>query len=487
MKGKRWIPIVVVVAALALGGAWYWKSRSATAAPKYRTAAVERGPITVTVAATGTINPVVQVEVGSQVSGTLQSLGADYNSRVKRGQVIAQIEPSAFRARVVQADAAVAKAQAAVKEAQRVLVRGQELVKGSYISQAEVEGYEVALEQSQAELAQAKAQREVAGVDLANTTIRAPIDGVVIARSIELGQTVAASLQAPKLFVIANDLSKMQVETRIDEADIGRIEVGQPVSFTVDAFPDRTFEGRVAQVRLEPITEQNVVTYTTVIHTDNPELRLRPGMTANVSVRVAMKDDVLQVPAAALRFRPPMAPGRGREGGAFAATAGSGGRDSAAGGRAGMRGPGGGTGERGAMGATAGPGMGAGSRGGMGGDRSGAMRRGGFAGAPSDSGHGRRGMYARGEGMPGGGDDAFKPGAVYVLEDGKPSRVHVLTGLSDGTASEIRSDRLKAGDLVVVGIEQSAGRQQQMQPPPGMGGPQFRGPTRRGGGGSGGR
>jgi len=431
LKGKRLV-MLAIVAVVAVGGVWYWKSRSATAAPKYRTAAVERGPITVTVAATGTIRPVVQVEVGSQVSGTLQSMNADFNSRVRRGQVIAQIEPSSFRARAVQAEAAVAKAEATVKDARRVLERGRELLQGSYISQAEVEGFEVALEQRQAELAQARAQVQVARVDLANTTIRAPIDGVVIARSMELGQTVAASLQAPKLFVIANDLSKMQVETRIDEADIGKIEAGQPVSFTVDAFPDHTFEGRVSQVRLEPIIEQNVVTYTTVIHTDNPELRLRPGMTANVSVRVAMKDDVLQVPAAALRFRPPAAPGRGsRESGAFAATPAGDARDSAGG----------------------------------------------------DAGRGRRGMAGRAEGQPGGDfEEGYKPGTVYVLQAGKPDRVPVLTGLSDGTSSEIRSDRLKPGDLVVTGVELPANRNPQMQPPPGMGGPQFRGPTRRGGG-----
>src|SRR5439155_1693159 len=291
---KRWI-VVGVVALAAAAGVW-WKSRAKGEAPRYRTATVERGSIRSVVSATGTIQPVVQVQVGSQVSGTVSKLFADFNDRVKQGEVLCQLEPAAFRAREAQAEAAVAHAEAALEEAQRQLKRTNELVKGNYVSQADVEAAQVEVDQRAADLKQARAQLQAAAVDLANTTIRAPIDGVVIARTIDIGQTVAASLQAPQLFVIANDLAQMQVETKIDEADIGRIRAGLPVTFTVDAYPDAEFQGSVTQMRLQPIVESGVVTYTTVIRTQNRELKLRPGMTANVSVMVAIKDVVLKGP-----------------------------------------------------------------------------------------------------------------------------------------------------------------------------------------------
>src|SRR5262249_49288511 len=227
---------------------------------------------------TGTLQPVVQVQVGSQVSGTVSKLFADFNDRVRQGQVLCQLEPAAFRAREAQAEASVAHAEAALEEAQRQLRRTNELVKGSYVSQADVEAAHVEVDQRAADPKQARAQLQAAAVDLANTTIRAPIDGVVIARTVDVGQTVAASLQAPQLFVIANDLAQMQVETKIDEADIGRIRPGLPVTFTVDAYPEAEFDGNVTQVRLEPIVESGVVTYTTVIRTQNRDLKLRPGM-----------------------------------------------------------------------------------------------------------------------------------------------------------------------------------------------------------------
>ncbi|HEY3215106.1 MAG TPA: efflux RND transporter periplasmic adaptor subunit, partial [Candidatus Eisenbacteria bacterium] len=401
------------------------------------------------------------------------------------GQVLCRIEPSSFRARVVQAEAAVAKAEAAVKDAQRVLNRARELVRENYISQAEVEAAEVALEQRQAELQQARAQLEISQVDLANTTIRAPIDGVVIARSIDLGQTVAASLQAPKLFVIANDLSRMQVETRIDEADIGRIRPGLPVTFTVDAFPDDDFEGRVAQVRLEPIVDQGVVTYTTVIHTDNPDLKLRPGMTANVSVRVARRDQVLKVPSAALRFRPPAGP---RGGGRGALATGPTGGD-----RAAMRGAafaerGGAPTSmgRGVSGSAVGPTPGAGASGSVvepvpGGARGawGSDHRPRAGGAPA-----RRAGAGRGpQAVPGAMDDDLKPGSIFVLRDGRPERISVMTGLTDGAFVEVHNPQLKPGDQVVVGLDVSL-KGPNLQPPPGMGGPQFGGgrPAGTGGG-----
>jgi HlyD family secretion protein len=528
---KRWIVVGVVVLAAA-GAFTLWKARSKGEGPRYRTAVVERGSIRSVVSATGTIEPVVQVQVGSQVSGTVSKLYADFNSLVKQGQLLLQLEPSSFRARSAQAEATVARAQAALKESKRQLRRSQELVKDNYVSQADVEAAEVDVDQKQADLKQAEAQLQAASVDLANTTIRAPIDGVVIARSVDVGQTVAASLQAPQLFVIANDLSQMQVETKIDEADIGRIRPGLPVTFTVDAYPEMEFEGNVSQVRLEPIVESGVVTYTTVIRTQNRDLRLRPGMTANVTVLVASKDDVLKVPAAALRFHPPLESG-GKRGGTGAALANAGGARQGAGVGGGAMAMGGGDANAATRDGGARAGGGQGGAGGWkrdppAGDSTGARHRGGMGqragGAASDP---ASDMHARGgegrwrgeHGGDGGGRGAggwrakrgagadssaapvrvgratgveevsgtempqLKPGAVYMLRDGKPARVPVMTGLGDGASFEIETDGVKPGDAVIVGLEVPVARNQGLTPPPGMGGPTFRGPGGRGGGG----
>ncbi|HEY6196194.1 MAG TPA: efflux RND transporter periplasmic adaptor subunit, partial [Candidatus Eisenbacteria bacterium] len=304
------ILLVAGVLVLAVGTLWLARSRGGHAASHYLTAPVGQGDLVATVSATGSVRPVVQVQVGSQVSGTISELHADYNSRVRAGQLLAQIDPSSFKTRVVQAEAAVAHANAALKDARRQYTRTQELQKGDFVSQADVDAAESTVDQRAADLLQANAQLAAARLDLDHTTIRSPIDGVVISRSVDVGQTVAASLQAPQLFVIANDLAQMQVEARIDEADIGRIRPGLPVHFSVDAFPDVTFEGSVSLVRLEPITDQNVVTYTTVMRTRNDDLRLRPGMTANVTVLVETRTGVLKVPNAALRFHPEGAGGR---------------------------------------------------------------------------------------------------------------------------------------------------------------------------------
>jgi len=459
---SRWL--LLVVAVVVLGGAWWmWRSRAAgSAAPRYRTAAVERGSIQSTVSATGTVNPVVQVEVGSQVSGTVQKLYADYNQRVKAGQVLLQIEPSSFRARMVQAQASVARAQAAVADGQRQLKRSEELIKDQVISQADLEAAQVTLQQREADLAAAKAQLDAARVDLNNTTIKAPIDGVVISRAIDTGQTVAASLQAPKLFVLAADLSQMQVETKIDEADIGSIHQGLPVTFTVDAFPDVTFNGHVAQVRLEPITEQGVVTYTIVIRTENPDLKLRPGMTANVSVLVASRDDVLKVPNAALRFRPPAAASDAarRGGGALASTRGDSGPP--------MARSGGGDSSRWQ------------GRGGMGGG-AGGQRRMQHGGAQRMAQSGPPGEATESDPVE---TQGLRPGMIYVLRAGKPVPVRVRSGITDGASTEVRSSDLQPGDQVIVGAELPTARAN-LTPPPGMGGPTFRGPRPAGGGGRG--
>ena len=488
MSRRRWI-VTAAVLVVALLGLWWWRSRATAGATKFRTAEVDRGSIESVVSATGTIRPVVQVEVGSQVSGTVDKLFADYNSRVKAGQVICQLEPSSFRARVVQAEASVARANASVRDGERSLTRAQELKAKDYVSQADLDAAVVALETRRADLKQAEAELTSARVDLEHTTIRAPIDGVVIARAIDLGQTVAASLQAPKLFVIANDLSQMQVETSIDEADIGQIRQGLAATFTVDAFPDLDFQGQVSQVRLEPITDQNVVTYVTVIRTGNPDGRLRPGMTANVTVKIERRDDVMRVPNAALRYRPAMGAG-GRGGPTASATSGGGG------GRLGRGG-----GSSGDAQAATRDSTGRGGRGNWGGmsDAQRAAFRARMQGlspeerqrvrdslATAQAGgdgltrRGPAGADARGlrPGVePGSGPDAgptYKPGAVYVLVDGKPSRVSVLTGITDGAYTEVRSEKLKPGDPVITGAE-AGPRSANLQPPPGMGGPQFRG------------
>ena len=492
---KRWIVLGVVVLAAA-AGVW-WKSRAKGEAPRYRTATVERGSIRSVVSATGTIQPVVQVQVGSQVSGTVSKLFADFNDRVKQGEVLCQLEPAAFRAREAQAEAAVAHAEAALEEAQRQLKRTNELVKGNYVSQADVEAAQVEVDQRAADLKQARAQLQAAAVDLANTTIRAPIDGVVIARTIDIGQTVAASLQAPQLFVIANDLAQMQVETKIDEADIGRIRAGLPVTFTVDAYPDAEFQGSVTQVRLQPIVESGVVTYTTVIRTQNRELKLRPGMTANVSVMVAIKDDVLKVPSAALRFHPPMESagrrggqgggmamgGAGRPGGAGGAGRGQGelamrGGDASAATRDAGTGAVAGSGDPGARQHARGDGSwqrGQGEAGGWGGRGAGG-RRGMRNGSP-DSVAAPAAMAASGtQEVITADPPRLKPGVIYVLRDGKPARIPLMTGIGDGASFEVESDQLNPGDAVIVGLELPIAQNRNLQPPPGMGGPTFRGP-----------
>ncbi len=274
---------------------------------RYRTEKISKGDIIVQVRATGTVNPVQTVLVGSQVSGTLSQIYVDFNSIVKAGQVIAQIDPTFLAASVKESEANIERVQAQVNEAKRNLKRFTELFSKALVSQAEMDAAQTNYETSLAQLKQAEASLDRARVNLRYATIKAPIDGVVISRDIDVGQTVAASLQAPKLFVIANDLKKMQVEANVDEADIGNIQIGQNVTFTVDAHSGKEFEGTVTQIRLAPQTVQNVVTYTVIIEVPNPDLKLMPGMTATVSILIDEKNDVLRVPALALRFQPPQA------------------------------------------------------------------------------------------------------------------------------------------------------------------------------------
>jgi HlyD family secretion protein len=347
MKLRSLISLLLAAAVLA-GGAWWWFNKRATGdQPQLRTAKVERGTLTATVAASGTLAATVQVQVSSQVSGQIREVLADFNAEVKKGQVIARIDPETFEYRVRQAQADVDAAQAQVgvqqatlasrradlsratinlEEAKRDLDRKNELVERNFISPAErdkARSIYRALEQdvvtANAQIDLAKAQLRNAGstvqqreallssarVDLGRTIIRAPVDGVVIKRSIEPGQTVAVSLAAPELFLIAQNLRDMQVEVSIDEAEVSRLRVGQKTTFTVDAFPGRTFSGLVTQVRKAALNVQNVITYTAVVSADNESLVLLPGMTANVRVITDVRESVLKVPNAALRFKPP--------------------------------------------------------------------------------------------------------------------------------------------------------------------------------------
>jgi HlyD family secretion protein len=412
---------VIFLAGLGYGG--YRFFLAPPDAPKYKLAKCETGPLTATVAATGTLNPVVSVQVGSQVSGQLKEIFADFNSEVKAAQLIARIDPEIFEQKVRQAEADLEAARATaltqradmlrvesiLREAQRDYARKKTLVEKNFISSSELDKAESALDTAKAQLEVARAQAQngaavvkqrqaqlaQARVDLGRTEIRSPVDGVVVKRSVDRGQTVAASLQAPELFVIAQNLTDMQVETSIDEADVGRIRLGQKASFTVDAFPGRSFAGAVKQVRKAAKVESNVVTYTVVISANNADLSLLPGMTANVRIVTAFKEEVLRVPNAALRFRPAGNPDE---------------KSAPAERQPGQPGPG--------------SGMGKGGAGGTGGKGSGA-------------------------GM----------GKLWVVDaDGRPKAVAVKTGINDGNQTELLESELAAGTEVIVGIASAANK-----------------------------
>jgi HlyD family secretion protein len=313
---KKIVIGIVLAAVVAFAGYMYFKKENGVS--QYRTAKVEKGEIVDAITATGNINAVITVSVGSQVSGTIQQIFVDFNSRVQKGQVIALIDPQLLKAAVVQArggvdnaKAALEKAQVGVIDTERTNRRNQELIKDGFVAQADVDSSQTAWEQAlaqkrsaEAALQQTMGALKVAETNLEYATIRSPVDGIVISRNVDVGQTVAASFQTPTLFSIAQDLTKMQVDTNVDESDIGRAALDQTVTFTVDAWPEKTFTGAVAQVRNSPIVTQNVVTYNVVVRVDNRELLLKPGMTANVSIEVKKYGDVLKIPNAALRYRP---------------------------------------------------------------------------------------------------------------------------------------------------------------------------------------
>ena len=346
---RYWIWLVLLLTLIVAGAGYlFWSKKSDV--PQYRTATIEKGRLIASVAATGTLQPVVSIQVGSQVSGQLKEVLVDFNSVVKKNQLIARIDPESFeyRVRQAQADLDAARAQVATQQAniaaqrafqsqievsladaRRDFERKEQLAEKKFISIAEVDKARAAMNslaeqvksaQAQVEVARANAgsaaavvkQRDAvlaqARVDLERTAIRSPVDGIVIKRSVDKGQTVAASLQAPELFIIAENLTDLRVDTSIDESEVGKIQLGQKATFTVDAFPGRTFEGQVNQIRKSAQVVSNVVTYLVAISTQNSDLKLLPGMTANVRVVTSVQDEVLKVPNAALRFRPPQKP-----------------------------------------------------------------------------------------------------------------------------------------------------------------------------------
>ncbi len=321
--GKIRLAALAVALLLAAGGG-YLALGSAKPVGVYRTAKAERGEVTATVTSSGTINPTVTVTVGTPVSGIIKSLSADYNSQVKKGQVIAQIDPATYRAQVEQsqgsylaAQANLDKAKVALADAQRTMIRYQNLVKDGSVSVSDYDTYataaasaKAAVGSAQGSLAQAKGAYDQARTNLDYTTIVSPVDGIVISRAVEVGQTVTASMSTPTLFTIAQDLTKMQIYATVDESDIGKVHEGGNATFTVDAYPEERFSGVVTQVRNAATTVSNVVTYTVVLGVDNKELKLKPGMTASVTFVSDSREGALKIPTAALRFRPKSADGK---------------------------------------------------------------------------------------------------------------------------------------------------------------------------------
>ena len=314
---KKIVIISIIVIALAVAAFLLFRSKENEM--KFRSENVKRGDIETTVTATGTVNAVTTVLVGTQVSGAIKNIYADFNSLVKKGQLIALIDPAIFEAQVNQAKANLLSAKANLEKAEATLIdakrtfdRNEKLFSKNLIARSDVDtaetNYETSRAQvtaSKAQVAQMEASLRIAETNLGYTRIISPVNGIVVSRNVDIGQTVAASFQTPTLFNIAQDLTKMQIDSSVAEADIGKIKVGQPVEFTVDAYPDSPFHGSVSEIRNAPITVQNVVTYDVVIKVDNPELKLKPGMTANVSIIVSIKKDVLKIPNAALRFKLP--------------------------------------------------------------------------------------------------------------------------------------------------------------------------------------
>ena len=411
---RRAILIISVLAVgLAIGGYVFFNGER-KAPVRYRSAAVERGPVISLVTATGTINPVVSVQVGTQVSGMIKSLHADFNSVVKAGDIVAVIDSEPLRARRDQAasnldmsKANTARARTDLAQRKREVDRVKSLVAQQFVSQNDVDvavtnfqAAEAQMNVSAAQVKQAEAALNAVELELKYTVIRSPVNGIVVARNVEVGQTIAASFATPNLFLIALDLTKMQVDTNVSESDIGGITEGKEATFTVDAYPGYQFSGTIRQVRLSPINVQNVVTYNVVVNVDNQDLRLKPGMTANVSIVVAQRDAVLKVPNAALRFTPPT---------------------------------------------------------------SGQVDRAKLGSKPTKE-KGAEPLAGAGRGTQAPSRTVWKQGSTGELEP-----IHVQMGISDGVVTEILSEELAEGTLVVVGIERPKGERGGSDLPPGFG------------------
>ena len=408
--------VFTVILSLLIGGAGfaYWRMGNSNKEPPYLTVPVSKGNVRQVVSSTGTLQAVTTVIVGSQVSGTIANLGADFNTKVSKGQVVAQLDQSKFSARVEEtranllaAQASMAKSKVAVEDAERTLKRSKELKQRELVPQSELDAAQAAydaarsqLNVSQAQVGQAQAGMNQASIDLGYTVIRSPVDGMVISRNVDVGQTVAASLQAPTLFTIANDLTKMEVHTNVDEADVGNIREGQDVSFTVDAHPNRRFRGKVHQVRNAPQIIQNVVTYDAVVRINNKELLLKPGMTANVQFLVSEKEDVLTIPNMALRFKPPEEKSEAQD----------------------------------------------------------LLRQEQGRAAPRV---GQRRTSRAGGGGGGGEGTRVRQVKVYVMKDAKAQPVDVQVGITDGSKTEVIAGSISENDPVIIGMSSSATAQGQ--------------------------
>jgi HlyD family secretion protein len=397
MKLRSVIVIVVVLAAGAASYAIYQKRSAKTSEPKYRTEVVDKGTVSETVTATGTISAVTTVQVGSQVSGIISKIYVDFNSPVTKGQLLAELDPTPFRLQVQQRQADVQQSTVQMRNAEVQFNRSKRLIDQQLVPQADFDAARANFEGMQAQVEQSIAALRQSETNLSYTNIYSPIDGVVVARQYDIGQTVAASFQAPTLFTIAEDLTKMQVQADVDQSDISRVATGQTARFTVDAYPEETFTGTISQIRLNATQNQNVITYPVIIDVPNPDGRLKPKMTADVVVEVAKVADVLRVPNAALRFKPI---------------------------EVGRAGDSDGDGQRGA-------GQGAASQGGA-----------------------QRGMRGAAKAL----GDAARPQrrqqTVYVISaDNAAKPVTVRTGISDGRFTAILDGELKAGDKIAVGFQ----------------------------------
>jgi len=507
-RWRRWLVLFLLVA--VAGAVTYWKWPRAVPV-RYVTAQVTRGAITVSLTATGTVNPVTVVEVGTYVSGPIERWFCDYNAPVKTGQLCAQIDPRPFQmvADQARANLAVARAQLSKDQANLALAkvtyeRDARLVQRGIVSQATLDADKSTYDQAVAQITfdesgiqEKQAELNAAEVNLGYTKIISPVDGTVVSRNIEIGQTVAASFQTPILFLIATDLTKMQVDTSVSESDIGGVKVGDRATFTVQAFPNRPFEGRVRQVRQAPVTVQNVVTYDVVVDVDNHAGLLKPGMTATTRIIKQEHDNVLTVPAQALRFRPD---GSGKRGGRGLAEKGGEPEKGGGGEKVALAGKDGGPEKGGGAEKSASTEKGAGSersawaRKGGGADKGASTEKGGDSergawarkGGGADKGAGaeknalaekgggpeKEGEKGRTLGAPrpvtaGGPAHDTSHGRVWVLADNKPTPIPVTTGLDDGNAVEVVEGDLKVGQQVIVaeaGAEARPGGAQQRAP-----------------------